>query len=322
MGLSKLKMMGMLKTMLRVRYFEEILNKLAAEGKTYGFVHLYIGEEAIATGVCAALNDSDFITSTHRGHGHVIARGGKLDLMMAEVFQKSTGYCQGKGGSMHISDFDLGIIGANGIVGAGAPLAVGAALAAQYKETGNVAVCFFGDGASNQGIVHEALNLAAIWKLPVIFVIENNGYTETTRQLDHLNITYVSDRAAGYNMPAVIVDGNDVMAVFKAASAAVAKARRGKGPAMIECKTFRISGYYAGDPEYYRDKAEVQKWKTPEKDPISRFEKLLLATKIADEAGIEEVKAQVKEEIQHAVTYATTSPAPEPTVLLQNVYAE
>ena len=280
--------------MLRIRYFEESLNKFAAEGKIYGFVHLYIGEEAIATGVCAALWDSDFITSTHRGHGHLIARGGKLDLMMAEVFQKSTGYCHGKGGSMHISDIELGIFGANGIVGGGPPLAVGAALAAQYKETQNISVCFFGDGASNLGTVHEAMNLASVWKLPVIFVVENNGYAGMTCQANHQRITNVSDRAVGYKIPTVIVDGNDVLAVYKAATSAVSKARKGNGPAMIECKTFRISGHYVGDPEVYRDNADVEKWKKPGKDPIFRFEKILLKTMAADEAVIEKNKKRSK----------------------------
>ena len=322
MDLSNEKMNEMYKTMLKIRFFEESLNKLTASGTVSGFVHLYIGEEAVAAGVCATLRDSDYITSTHRGHGHLIAKGGKTDLMMAELFAKRTGYCMGKGGSMHIADIELGILGANGIVGGGPPLAVGAALAAQYNDTDNVCACFFGDGASNQGTVHEAMNLASLWKLPVIFVVENNGYAEMTSQAGHQVVIDVADRGYGYKIPAVVVDGNDIMAVYEATSEAVLKARKGEGPAIIECKTYRHSGHYVGDPEVYRDKDEVESWKRPEKDPIVRFENLLLEKKILNKEEVEKIKSAVGDEIDKAVAFAEQSPHPDPNDLMVNVYAE
>jgi len=232
--------------MLRIRRFEERIEGLVFEGKLSGFVHLYVGEEAIATGVCAALSGSDYITSTHRGHGHLIAKGGDLNLMMAELFGKQTGYCKGKGGSMHIADLDLGILGANGIVGGGPPLAVGAGLSSWYRDSGQVCICFFGDGASNQGTTHEAMNLASLLKLPVVFVAENNQFAEYTRQSRHQNIESIAERAAAYGMPGIVVDGNDLPAVYEATEEAVARAKDGKGPTLMECVTFRIKGHYVG----------------------------------------------------------------------------
>ncbi|SMC92725.1 pyruvate dehydrogenase E1 component alpha subunit [Desulfocicer vacuolatum DSM 3385] len=321
MNLSNEEKVGMFATMLRIRKFEEKLEELVLTGNISGFVHLYIGEEAVATGVCSALKISDYITSTHRGHGHLIAKGGKTDLMMAELFAKKTGYCKGKGGSMHIADLELGILGANGIVGAGPPIAVGAGLASKYKGNDNVSVSFFGDGASNQGTVHEALNLASIWKLPVIFVIENNCFAEFTHQADHQCCRLVSERAEGYRIPSVVVDGNDVLAVYEATQEAVKSAREGKGPTMIECNTYRIKGHYVGDPETYRSEEERASWQSADKDPILRFEKRLLDEDIADQNTLDSIRQEIQDEIEKAVEYAKESPAPDISELMKDVYA-
>ncbi len=320
MGLDNEKLIQMYTTMIRIRKFEEQLNIQIAGGKISGFVHLYLGQEAVATGVCAVLRDSDYISSTHRGHGHLIAKGGKTKLMMAELFAKRTGYCKGKGGSMHIADMDLGIMGANGIVGGGPPLATGAALAAQHKETDNVAVSFFGDGASNQGTTHEAMNLASIWRLPVIFVAENNGFGEFTRQSDHQRIRSITERAAGYDMPSASVDGNDVIAVYEAASEAVSRAREGNGPTLLECMTFRIAGHFVGDPEPYRSPDEVTAWKAEDKDPIPRFEKLLREKNVGTRETLAGIKKAADDEIADALQFAEESPEPELSDLLEDVY--
>ena len=322
MRISNKKMVEMYSTMVKIRRFEESIEELTASGTITGFVHLCIGQEAIAAGVCGTLKDTDYITSHHRGHGHLIAKGGKTDLMMAELFAKQSGYCKGKGGSMHIADMDLGILGANGIVGGGPPLACGAALASQYKNTDDVTVCFFGDGAANEGTIHESMNLASIWSLPVIFVVENNGYGEFMSQKDHMRIENIADRASGYNMPAEIVDGNDLIAVYTAASKAVRQARGGKGPVMIECKTFRIAGHFVGDPESYRDKQTVKKWRKAEKDPISRFEKILLEKKILPKSNIKKIRQDVHTEIEQSVEFAKSCPDPNIEDLLEDVYAD
>jgi acetoin:2,6-dichlorophenolindophenol oxidoreductase subunit alpha len=320
MNLDNDKMIEMYTTMLRIRLFEEKLNDLIAEAKIGGFIHLCIGQEAVAAGVSAALRDSDYITSHHRGHGHMIAKGGRTDLMMAELFAKKTGYCKGKGGSMHIADLDLGILGANGIVGGGLPLATGAALTAQYKGTDDVSICFFGDGASNQGTVHEAMNLASVWKLPVVFVAENNGFAEFTKQSDHQAIKSIAERAAGYNLPGNSVDGNDVSAVFEAATEAVEFARSGKGPTLLECMTFRLAGHFVGDAEPYRNAEEVSIWRTDEKDPIPRFEKKLLAKKVCDVGQFVDIRQALGKEIVEAVRFAEESLEPDIEDLLADVY--
>lgn len=320
MKVSNEQMLDFYRTMKRIRIFEEKASVLSAGNKIPGTVHLYVGEEAVAVGVCANLTDSDYITSTHRGHGHVIAKGGDTRLMMAELFGKSTGYCKGKGGSMHIADLDLGILGANGIVGGGPPIAAGAALAAQYKGTDAVCVCFFGDGASNQGTTHEAMNLAACWKLPVVFVVENNQFGEFTPQSKHQTIEDVADRAAGYNIPGVIVDGNDVLAVYEAASEAVKLARAGKGPSLLECKTYRVRGHFEGDPAAYRDEDQARKW--AKKDPIERFEKKLLSAEILTQPDLEAIAPEIEKEIEAAVEFAEESPFPDPSELMTDVYSE
>ena len=320
MKLTKEKLMGMYEKMLQIRFFENKAAELFAAQKLPGFVHLYIGEEAVACGVCACLTDNDYITSTHRGHGHLIAKGGNLDLMMAELFGKATGYCKGKGGSMHIADVHLGILGANGIVGAGQPIATGAAFACKYLKNNAVAVCFFGDAASNRGTFHESLNMASVFKLPVVFVCENNLYGISNHQSNHMNITDVADRAQAYGIPGVSVDGNDVTAVFEAASEAVARARRGDGPSIVECKTWRHRGHFEGDPATYKDAEEQKAWVA--KDPIPRIEKKLLELKYLDKAGIEAMRNKVEAEINAAVAFADASPYPEVSELLTDVYAE
>jgi pyruvate dehydrogenase E1 component alpha subunit len=293
--------------------FESMLQEYFAAGKIPGFVHLYLGEEAVAVGACSCLTDRDSITSTHRGHGHLIAKGGDLKLMMAEIFGKSTGYCKGKGGSMHIADFDLGIVGGGG------PLATGAALAAKYKKTDDVTICFFGDGASNQGTTQESLNMASAWKLPVVFVNENNGYGISCPQCKSMAVTDIADRAAAYDMPGVVVDGNDVLAVHEAVGEAVKRARRGEGPTLVECKTYRWRGHFEGDACTYRCTEELNEWMA--KDPIPRFEEKLVESGLATAEELEGVKAAVKKELDAALEFAQSSPLPELSALLDDVYA-
>ncbi|HWR44172.1 thiamine pyrophosphate-dependent dehydrogenase E1 component subunit alpha [Sporomusa sp.] len=320
MELTKEKLLGFYETMLTIRAFESKAVELFADNQLPGFVHLYLGEEAVATGVCGSLTDKDYITSTHRGHGHLLAKGGKVDLMMAELFGKATGYCKGKGGSMHIADVELGILGANGIVGAGQPISAGAAFACQYKKTDAVAVCFFGDAASNRGTFHEALNMASIWKLPLVFICENNMYGISNCQRDHMRLTDVSDRAGAYGIPGVTVDGNDVIAVYEAAAEAIARARKGDGPSLIECKTWRWRGHFEGDPGAYKDPAEQEAW--IQKDPIPRFEQKLVELKYATIAELEEIKAKVDAQIAAAIKFSQDSPYPNPEDALTDVYAE
>ncbi|HCL4436582.1 TPA: pyruvate dehydrogenase (acetyl-transferring) E1 component subunit alpha [Clostridium botulinum] len=310
----------MYKTMLKIRKFEQVAMNTFAEGKIPGFVHLYIGEEAVATGVCANLKDSDYITSTHRGHGHILAKGGDLKFMMAELFGKATGYCKGKGGSMHIADATKGILGANGIVGAGHNIAVGAGLSAQYRGTDQVCVCFFGDASTNQGTFHESLNMASVWKLPVVFVCENNLYGISMSQNRHQAIKDVADRGVAYNVPGIVVDGNDVFAVYEAAKEAIKRAREGKGPTLIECKTYRHRGHFEGDPCVYKPTEEQEEWIA--KDPIPRFEKYLVENEILTEEKLKEVQNKVESQIDEAVDFANNSPYPELESVLEDVYTD
>jgi TPP-dependent pyruvate/acetoin dehydrogenase alpha subunit len=309
----------MYRKMLEIRQFEDAVHVLFGQGKLPGFVHLYAGEEAIAVGVGAHLNQQDSITSTHRGHGHCIAKECDLNGMMAEIYGKVTGLCKGKGGSMHIADLDKGMLGANGIVGGGFPLACGSALTAKLKKSGAVSVCFFGDGANNQGTFHEGLNLAAIWKLPVVFVAENNGYGEATPFTYASSCTNIADRASGYNMPGVIVDGKDVLAVYRAAEEAVARARRGEGPTLIECITYRNYGHFEGDAQKYKKEQDKIKHQN-EQDAIALFRAHLLATQTltADEVG--ELEREVEAAVQHAIRFAEESPFPDAGELLTDVY--
>lgn len=307
-------------TMLKIRKFETSAMDLFAEGKIPGFVHLYIGEEAVATGACANLRQDDYITSTHRGHGHIIAKGGELKYMMAELFGREDGYCNGKGGSMHIADATRGILGANGIVGAGHNIAVGSGLAIQYKKTDQVCVCFFGDASTNQSTFHEALNLASVWKLPVIFVCENNGYGISVSQERHQAITDVSVRASSYNMPGITIDGNDLFAVYEAVGEAAIRARKGQGPTLIECKTYRWRGHFEGDPTVYRPEGELEAWL--KKDPIPRVEKYFLDKGVMTEEEIKVMNDDVDKMVEDAKVFADNSPVPSLESALKDVYSD
>ncbi|WP_017550380.1 thiamine pyrophosphate-dependent dehydrogenase E1 component subunit alpha [Heyndrickxia coagulans] len=317
--LTKEKAQWMLQKMFEIRKFEDKVHEVFATGILPGFVHLYAGEEAVAVGVCAHLNDQDMITSTHRGHGHCIAKGCDLKGMMAEIYGKATGLCKGKGGSMHIADLDKGMLGANGIVGGGFPLACGAALTAKVKKTSNVSVCFFGDGANNHGTFHEGINLAAVWKLPVIFVAENNGYGEATPFHYASSCKTIADRAVAYDIPGVRVDGKDIVAVYQAAKEAVERARNGEGPSLIECVTYRNYGHFEGDAQTYKAKAEKAK-QLNEKDAIVQFKKFVLEQNLLSEADINSLEQKVGQEIEEAVKFGEDSPYPDPSELLKDVY--
>jgi pyruvate dehydrogenase E1 component alpha subunit len=317
--LSKETIAGFYETMLKIRFFEERVEKMFLAGEIPGFVHLYIGEEAIATGVCANLSKEDYIESTHRGHGHTIAKGADINRAMAEVLGKRTGFCKGKGGSMHIADFSVGMLGANGVVGGGYNLATGAALACKLQKRDNVSVVFFGDGASNRGTFHEAANMAAIWKLPVIFVCEMNCWASTTPYRTTTSVENISDRAVGYGMPGVIVNGNDVFEIYEAAKDAVERARQGGGPTFIEAKTYRIKGHFVGDPEHYRAKEEVQKI-FKETDPIKEFEKRILSESLITRKALEDIQKKVRKIIDESVEYARNSEYPKPSELFDDLY--
>lgn len=316
--ITKEKALNIYTSMVKIRLFEESVIKLYAGGEIPGFMHLYIGEEAVSVGVCTALRNTDYITSTHRGHGHCIAKGGRLDLMMAELFGRKTGYCKGKGGSMHIADFDIGILGANGIVGGGIPIAVGAGVGIHYKGEDRVVVSFFGDGATNIGPFHEACNLAATWNLPVIFICENNQYAQTTPKKDHQKIKDVVLRARSYDMPGIIVDGNDVIAIYEVATEAVQNARKGEGPTFIECKTYRWRGHWEGDPQPYRTQGEVDEWK--KRCPIVRFKKYLIENNLLSDDFLRKIDFDIQTELKKAIEFARSSPFPDPEEALEDVY--
>lgn len=307
--------------MVRIRIFEETAGKLMEDGKVPGALHLYVGQEAIAAGVMTHLSDDDWITSTHRGHGHLIAKGGEFKPMFAEIYGRVTGYCKGKGGSMHISNMALGMLGANGIVGAGPPIAVGAAFSNKFRKTDRVAVTFFGDGASNEGSFHEAADMAALFQLPVIFVCENNGYGEYTPQANHQAIADIADRAAGYGMPGVVVDGMDAVAVYEAAGIAIQRAREGSGPTLLECKTYRFFDHVGvrGMGLKYRTDDELAQWQ--KRDPLQLFEQRLAELDILTEEAAQAVHAEVTEQVQAGVEFAESSPFPEAEALLEDVYA-
>lgn len=322
MKLKKEGMLSLYETMVKIRDFEETSKDLMLAGKLGGFLHSYSGEEAIAAGVCSELTVQDCICSTHRGHGHIIAKGGNIDKMMAELYGKSTGYSKGKSGSMHIADISLGIIGANGIVAAGLPIANGVAFALRYKKTDGVVVAFFGDGATNRGTFHEAMNLASVWNLPVIFVCENNKFGMSVAQKYHMKLEKVSDRAAAYGIEGVTVDGNDPVAVKEAAAAAIKGIKEGKGPTLIECLTWRHYGHYIGDPGVYKDPEEQKAWLSPEKDPIPRFEKRLIDEKIATQSELDQIKADVHQIIEASIAFAESSPDPTLEVMYEDVYCD
>lgn len=319
-GITNEVLLDIHRRMVRIRTFEEEAGKLMESGKIPGALHLYVGEEAVAAGVMVHLRDTDQITSTHRGHGHLVAKGGDLKKMYAELFGRATGYCKGKGGSMHISDLDLGMLGANGIVGAGPPIAIGAAFSNKYRGTDDVTCCFFGDGASNEGTFHEAANMAALYKLPVIFVCENNGFGEFTRQERHQAIHDIADRAAGYGMPGIVVDGMDALAVYESAGEAIARARRGEGPTFLEYKTYRYFDHVGvrGMGVIYREDSEVLEWR--QRDPIELMEGRLAEQGLLTAEAAARVHEAVLAEVREAIAFAEASPFPETSALMEDIY--
>lgn len=319
MALTKGKKEYMYRQMLRIRLFEEQVEQLFKMAEIRGTTHLYIGEEATAVGACSAIERDDYITSTHRGHGHCIAKGGEVKYMMAELYGKSTGYCKGKGGSLHIADLSTGNLGANGIVGGGIPIAVGAGLSISYQEQGKVVLCFFGDGAANTGGFHESINLAAVWNLPVIFICENNLYGMSTPFSEAAKNTNVAERAKAYGIEGCVVDGNDVLAVYEAVKKAADKARNNGGPTLIECQTYRWRGHSKSDPRAYRTREEEKEWR--EKCPIKRFRKHLIEEEKMTEAEVEKIEREVEDEIERSVEFSKESPFPKPEDALKDVYA-
>lgn len=314
---SNLKI-NFLEKMYTIRKFEEKVKELFSLGLIRGSTHVYIGEEAVATGACYSINKDDYIVSTHRGHGHCIAKGADLRLMMAELLGRQTGYCKGKGGSMHIADFEIGILGATGIVGSGLPIAVGAALSSKYLANGKVTISFFGDGASNQGTFHECLNMASIWKLPIIFICENNCYAITIPSSYSTSCTNIADRARGYNIPSTIVDGCNVEEVYLAVAKACFFARKSLGPTLIEAKTYRYEGHWIGDPQVYRNKDEVELWK--KKDPIISYKKKLTSQKIISQDEYSILKDKIDRLIDDAVEFAKASPYLPKDKAMEDIY--
>jgi pyruvate dehydrogenase E1 component alpha subunit len=321
MDLTNADMLRMFEQMTRIREFDERAGMLMEQTKVHGSVHLYCGEEAVAVGVCEALNDDDYITSTHRGHGHLIAKGGDEERMYAELFAKATGYNGGKGGSMHMAALDLGIIGANGIVAAGLPIGLGVAFASQYQDNDRVTVCFFGDGATNEGAFHEAMNMAAILKAPMVFVCENNGYGEWSSTESTTSVADIADRAASYGIPGAIVDGMDVAAVHEAAIEAIARARSGTGPTLLECKTYRYYDHVGRDfGVLKRDPDEVARWRA--RDPITHWRETLIRHGVFDGKTADAVTARIAADMDNAIAAAEQAPDPHPDALYTDVYSE
>lgn len=318
MSESEIPLLDMYRTMLTIRRFEERCNYLFMQGRIPSTLHLYIGQEAVATGVCAHLRPDDYALSTHRPHGHAIAKGVAPRAIMAELFAKSTGCCQAKGGSMHVGDIDVGMVPAIAIVGANIPIAAGMALATKRLGTDRVAVSFFGDGAANEGAFHEGMNMAAIWDLPAVFVCENNLYAASTPVSVSFKIENIADRAASYGMPGVVVDGNDVVAVYEVAGEAIARARRGEGPTFIECKTYRLCGHSRSDPRTYRSKEEEATWEA--NDPIPNLGQRLKDLGLATGEVLAAIEGEVESVINEAVAFAEESPSPQPSDALNHVF--
>lgn len=316
---SKEKLIPLYKQMWLIRYFEEKVDEFFAKGMIHGTTHLAVGQEATAVGSCAVLNEDDMITSTHRGHGHCIAKGAEVNRMMAELFGRTTGYCKGKGGSMHIADVSKGNLGANGIVGGGFSIATGAALTSKMKNQGKVVLCYFGDGASNEGSFHEAVNLASIWKLPVIFFCENNQYGMSGPVKEMVNIENIAQRAGAYGIPGHVVEGNDVFDVMNIVQKAVDFARNGGGPTIIEAKTYRWKGHSKSDAKKYRTREEEKEWR--EKDPIARYKEQLIAKGFFSEEEAESLRKEAKQEIEDSVEFAKNSPEPGLETLMEDIYA-
>jgi len=311
--------LAILHSMVRIRRVEERLSELFSQGKVPGFIHVSIGQEAIAAGVCSCLGPEDSVLTTHRGHGHALAKGIGLKRFMAEIYGRRDGFCKGKSGSMHIADKGVGVVGANGIVGGGLPISLGTALASQYRGEKTVTVCFFGDGASNQGTFHESLNIAALWSLPLVFCCENNGWAQFTPQARYMKVESVAQRAEAYGMPGVTVDGNDVGRVREAALEAVERARRGDGPTLLECKVRRWLGHYVGDAQKYRPPEDVKGAKAL--DPIRGYADQLSAAGAIGPDGLADIELRVKAEIDEAVRFAGESPPAGPEELFTDVYA-
>jgi TPP-dependent pyruvate/acetoin dehydrogenase alpha subunit len=309
----------LLRTMIRVRAFEERVRDLFAAGRLPGFVHLSIGQEAVAAGACGALRRDDYVLSTHRGHGHLVAKGADTARMMAELYAKRTGSCRGKGGSMHIADASVGVLGANGVVAGGLTVSAGVGVSIKQRRSGQVCLCFFGDGAANRGPVHEAVNLAVIWRLPVIFLCENNGWASSTPHRYACAVPDIAARASGYGLEGVVVDGMDVLAVHEAVRAAVDRARGGGGPAFIEAKVVRWQGHYEGDPQGYREKAEVAGGKA--RDPIQRLAAALVGEGVIRAEDVAELQRAAREEIDKAVAFGEASPLPAPEEALDDLFA-
>lgn len=313
------KLIDMLIKMYKIRFFEEKVDYLFALGLVHGTMHLSIGQEAVAVGAISTLKPDDYILSTHRGHGHCIAKGADINLMMAEFLGKETGYCRGRGGSMHIADVEKGNLGATGVVGGGIPIASGVGLSIKMRKTGQVVLCFFGEGAANQGAFHESLNLAAIWKLPVIFLCENNMYGMSMSVKKAFAIEDIAKRADSYGFPGEVVDGNDVLAVYEVVSKSVERARKGKGPSLIECKTYRWKGHSKSDQNLYRSKEEIEFWK--KKCPIKRFKEKLISKDVLTEEKIKVIEEDAKNIIEKAVDFAKNSPEPSVEEIFEGVYS-
>ena len=313
----------MLRRMWMIRNFELKVMEVHSAGEFSGAAHPYIGEEAVAVGACAALEDTDYITGNHRSHGHPIAKGGRVDKAMAELYGRVDGYCKGKGGSMHLADYSIGILGESGILGSSVPVAVGAALAAHIRGDKFVSMAFFGDGASNQGALHESMNLASVWKLPVIFLCENNQYAVTTSYAETVAVDHVSDRASAYNMPGMLVDGQDAIAMYEATAAAVKRARAGEGPTLIEGLTYRFEEHSLGLGRVargaYRDEAEIAEWR--KRDPLDILEKTLISQGIATREECDAINAETVAEVEKATDFARNSPFPEPDALFEDMWA-
>lgn len=309
-----------LETMLKIRFFEEKVFELLARDIIIGASHVYIGEEAVAVGACAAIKENDYIASTHRGHGHCIAKGGQLPEMMAELCGRATGYCKGKGGSMHIADVKTGNLGATGIVGSNIPVATGAGLSIKLRKTDQVVLCFFGDGASNTGGFHESLNMASAWKLPVIYICENNLYGMSSAVKRVCSVEDIAVRGTAYNIPSEIVDGMDILQVKETVGKAVRTAREGKGPTLVECKTYRYYGHSRSDPKVYRTREEEEGWK--EKDPIEQFKEKILEANVLSREEIKKLEESIGKQVDEATEYALNSPFPSPDTLTDDVYAE
>ena len=319
-SLTKEKLIELFTTMLRGRAFDEKVVELFTQGSIPGFTHVGIGQEAIAAGVCSHLRQSDPIFTTHRGHIQAIAKGIDLKHAMAEILGKRNGFCKGRGGSMHLADKDIGLMGSTAIVGSGIPIATGAALSFQVQETGQVAVSFFGDGAVNHGTFHESLNMASLWKLPIVYCCENNGWAQFTPQKLTTRVMDVASRAAAYDMPGVMVDGDDVLAVYEAAREAIDRARKGDSPTLLECKTHRWYGHYVGDPQKYRPADEIEECR--KFDPVAKLEAKLIREKVLTPDEVRQIKQRVQTEIDEAVKFAEESPLPKVDEILEDVYCE